>query len=221
MEGRFPQGMLVALTNCKDPAREDEFNRWYDQTHLPDITGTGLFQDAARFENVAPKPGQAKYLALYETNAEDLAEARRSLSELTAGLREAGRSSDLTDLVGGGLHRRIGSLSSAAAGRPVTGLLFVSTDCNDAAREDEFNRWYDELHVPDILGLGLFHSAYRFENPNPGELLGKYLAVYETDQDPVAAAEANSRERDKWEKAGRFSELLEMKTRLVFERRMP
>jgi hypothetical protein len=218
MEGRFSNGVLVALTNCKDPAREVEFNKWYSETHLPDITSTGLFKDAARFENVEHKPGEAKYLAFYETDAEDLAEARTSLTTLIGGLREAGRSSDLTEMVGGGIHRRIGSESSAAKGKPVTGLLLVSTDCKDAAKEDEFNRWYNEVHIPDILGLGLFHSAYRFENPNPGEVLGKYLAVYETDKDPSEAAAANSVARDGWEKAGRFSPLLDIKTRLVFKR---
>lgn len=218
MEGRFSNGVLVALTNCKDPAREDEFNKWYSETHLPDITSTGLFKDAARFENVEPKPGEAKYLAFYETDAEDLAEARTSLTALIGGLREAGRSSDLTDMVGGGIHRSIGPESTAAKGRSVTGLLLVSTDCKDAAKEEEFNTWYNEVHVRDILGLGLFHSAYRFENPNPGEVLGKYLAVYETDKDPAEAAAANSVARDEWEKAGRWSSLLEITTRLVFKR---
>ncbi len=41
MEGRFPHGVRLVLTNCIDPSREGEFNRWYDQVHLPDILGAG------------------------------------------------------------------------------------------------------------------------------------------------------------------------------------
>ena len=35
MEGRYPTGLLLAITNCTDPSKSDEFNRWYNHMHIP------------------------------------------------------------------------------------------------------------------------------------------------------------------------------------------
>ena len=39
MEGRYPRGILLAITNCNDPSKEEEFNYWYNHIHLPDFDG--------------------------------------------------------------------------------------------------------------------------------------------------------------------------------------
>ena len=71
MEGRKPTGVLVVMVNNTEPSKEDEFNKWYNETHIPDIVGTGIYYTATRYENTDPKPGEAKYLAIYETDHED------------------------------------------------------------------------------------------------------------------------------------------------------
>jgi len=43
-----------------------------------------------------------------------------------------------------------------------TGLLMVWADV-PANREDEFNRWYNEEHVPERLAVPGFLSAARYE----------------------------------------------------------
>jgi hypothetical protein len=53
-------------------------------------------------------------------------------------------------------------------------------------REQEFNRWYDEEHVPDMLGVATVVAVQRFEfvtgggSAEPGL---RYLAVYEVEAD--------------------------------------
>jgi hypothetical protein len=32
--------LLIVETNCSDPARESEFDEWYDRIHLPDVLYT-------------------------------------------------------------------------------------------------------------------------------------------------------------------------------------
>ncbi len=71
MEGRKPTGVLVVLVNNGDSAKDAEFNKWYNEVHIPDVVGTGCYYHATRYENINPKPGEAKYLALYETDWED------------------------------------------------------------------------------------------------------------------------------------------------------
>jgi hypothetical protein len=42
-------------------------------------------------------------------------------------------------------------------------ILMVKSRCNDAARADEFNRWYDEVHVPDVLAANGVVAAQRYK----------------------------------------------------------
>jgi hypothetical protein len=55
-------------------------------------------------------------------------------------------------------------------------------------REDEFNEWYENVHVPQILTLPDFVSGQRFrllaQDPFEGP---RYLAVYEIETDDIAA----------------------------------
>ncbi|PYB78882.1 hypothetical protein DMX11_08055 [Pseudomonas sp. LB-090624] len=54
------------------------------------------------------------------------------------------------------------------------GLLFVASDI-DAAHEVEFNRWYDEEHLPDRASMAGVVKATRFKSPSDSP---KYLALY-------------------------------------------
>ncbi|HVX99111.1 MAG TPA: hypothetical protein VHA55_04900 [Pseudorhodoplanes sp.] len=46
----------------------------------------------------------------------------------------------------------------------------------EAAHEDAFNRWYDDVHIPDLLSCPGWLSARRFVALDGGP---KYVAVYE------------------------------------------
>jgi hypothetical protein len=73
------------------PGREEEFDRWYREEHLPDLLGVDGVIAAQRFEFAtafgSPGPDH-RYLALYEVEA-DSPEA--AIATLTAALREPGR----------------------------------------------------------------------------------------------------------------------------------
>ncbi|MEQ8719131.1 MAG: DUF4286 family protein [Acidimicrobiales bacterium] len=71
-----------------------------------------------------------------------------------------------------------------------------------AGREDEFNDWYDNRHLHDVVAVHGVHAARRFElvdspmahgGPSPH----MYLAVYEFDGDLDAiAADMGARSED-------------------------
>jgi hypothetical protein len=65
-------------------------------------------------------------------------------------------------------------------------LLTVESNCADPARVQEFNDWYDTVHLTDILETPGFIRASRYENDNPGEGQGRFLAVYEIETDDLA-----------------------------------
>jgi len=65
-------------------------------------------------------------------------------------------------------------------------------------REDEFNRWYDERHVPDLLAVPGFVSARRFaltDATGQGKPDWTYLAMYELETDDPDALMAEVRAR--------------------------
>jgi len=225
MQGRFPKGILFVLTNCKDPAQEADFNEWYNTVHLPDVVATGLVANPTRYRNLAPtpEPGMARYLAIYETDREDLREVLKGVGARMPDWQSAGRIHPALEVVLATGYRWTGrAFRTQRTGAPVRGLLVVMTRCKDPAREEEFNRWYDEVHVPDILGTGLYHTAYRFTNATPRAGGGPYLALYETDRDPAEADRLLREEwRPRWQERGRYSPLLEITGRMVCEKVWP
>ena len=69
------------------------------------------------------------------------------------------------------------------------GVLVVMTD-PIAGKDDEFNHWYDTVHIPHVLAVPGFAAAQRFiaEPWRDGTLQPqRYLALYELD---VAVDEA-------------------------------
>ena len=92
--------LLVAASNCADPAREREFNHWYDTVHIPDVLETPGIWRGTRYKNDEPLEGQWKYLAIYEVETEDIQRTVSRFGEIITEKWKQGRMSDLlaTDL---------------------------------------------------------------------------------------------------------------------------
>lgn len=50
------------------PTAEAEFNRWYNDVHMPEVMGCPGFVSAARYECA---DGQPRYIAIYELDSAD------------------------------------------------------------------------------------------------------------------------------------------------------
>ena len=68
-------------------------------------------------------------------------------------------------------------------------LLHVMTDC-DPELAEEFQRWYDEEHVPRLLSAAGVHSARRFRSDAAGVEGFPFLALYELADVAVVQSEA-------------------------------
>ena len=66
-------------------------------------------------------------------------------------------------------------------------MLTVESNSSDPGREKELNDWYDNIHLPDILETPGGVRAVRYENIDPSEGQGKYLAAYEVEADDLQA----------------------------------
>ncbi|WP_110948843.1 DUF4286 family protein [Pseudomonas bohemica] len=72
----------------------------------------------------------------------------------------------------------------------MTHYTFVVLTNPVQGQEHEYNHWYDQQHLPDVLAVPGFISARRFRmvhDPMVSTPLWRYLALYEIDAaDPVA-----------------------------------
>ncbi len=81
----------MVQTVCTDPAREKEFDEWYDNTHIPDLLKAEGFVRATRYVNNDNVPGEGKYLAIYEVESDDIDKTWKSYGEHVQSIRAMGR----------------------------------------------------------------------------------------------------------------------------------
>jgi hypothetical protein len=193
------------------------YNRWYDLDHvpenlaLPEITGARRY--VATPELVAARPpslqpelsdGAGKYFTTYLLGTEDLAQATESWHALGDRLRRAGRFFRHGRAPYAGVYRL--ERAVARPGVPVApeavphlghrGAFVALSRVADPARRAEADRWYEEVHFPDLLDVPGVLAALRlsrFEMPDEG----RFMSLYLLDGDPATvAAEWAARRRD-------------------------
>lgn len=67
--GKF---LMVVTSDAKD-GRDEEYNAWYDSTHLADICSIPGVTGGKRYDAIptTPNPQPTPYLAIYEIEADD------------------------------------------------------------------------------------------------------------------------------------------------------
>lgn len=103
--------ILEVRTNCSDPEKEAEYNDWYNNIHLPDVLETPGVVRATRYEHTDPAEGEAKFVAIYEIETDNIDEFMNTLNENIQKKREAGRMNDLLVRTHRGLYKQTYTLS--------------------------------------------------------------------------------------------------------------
>jgi len=99
--------VLVAETNCSIPAREEEFNHWYNTVHIPDILETPGIRRATRYECYEMPEGHGKYLALYDVETDDIEKTVAAFTDIVTRKWEQGRMSELVAPVHAAFYRQM------------------------------------------------------------------------------------------------------------------
>ena len=220
MEGRYPNGIMLVLTNCTDSSREKEFNDWFSNVYLTHVSASGTFHYPNRYRNTGDDlgPGEARYMTLLETDSEDLSASMREYLESVKGLIEKRGMHPAMGLVLTAIFRATGpQFRSGMEDRKTTGLMVLLANCKDEGRHREFNEWYDTVHIPHVIESRRYHTAYRYENVDPSAPEGRYLAIYETgDPDPGGLAALMAGERPQWIEKGLYSPDIERLLRAAY-----
>lgn len=73
-------------------------------------------------------------------------------------------------------------------------LMVVFTDPKGPEAEEQYNKWYTDVHVPEVLETPGFVAVTRYKVtdspgvPGAGSEVQRYLALWEIEADDVAAA---------------------------------
>ena len=98
----MPKGVFLVYSNCTEASRDEEFNRWYTHTHLPDLSKTKGLVRVRRFRNLRGLQGSSQYLAIYEFEGDDIEDSVRELSNTAVETFTKGRHIDCFGV--GGMH---------------------------------------------------------------------------------------------------------------------
>jgi len=209
--------------NARDDVRDREFCEWYESTHLPDVLETPDYVNGKRYEVKEFYPGRGKHITTYEIESDDIDETLRVRRAKRDRELEAGRYIDgfipiWRDVLWQEFARVVPDKETPAGGRWVH---LVETICRYPDREDEFNEWYTNTHLPDVQKTPGFMAATRYKAHEQRDGRGQYLTVYEIVTDDIAESmrqravfkaeeQAAGRVSDTW--AGLWYVLAELKT---------
>lgn len=206
--------VLAVDFECTDPAQTEAFDKWYAETYLPGELTTPGFQAAWRVRTELPLrryvkgPGdRAGYLTLFEVHTGDIAGVLKAHGERLKKAVEGKGPGQLLKEVNAIAYRSMGAIHTRAntpvgpdipkakhpasevepTGKLKRYVLATETNTVDPAKEKEFNKWYDTVHIPDVLAAPGYRAAWRLEIVTPVEGRGKFLTLYEIHTDNLRA----------------------------------
>jgi hypothetical protein len=99
--------------------------------------------------------------------------------------------------------------SSAVLLPTTTAVSIVACYARDG-RDAEFNKWYDSVHMPDVLSLGIYSSGtrYRLAEPPQDPNAVPYLSIYEGATDALDAFVGLSSQRTRYASDPQWASLL-------------
>jgi hypothetical protein len=193
--------IFLSLTNSA-AGEEAAFNSWYDQHHLPEMLH--LLPEFVSGQRYVAEPERQRagtqlnwrYLCLYQVRTPNpaavfptLSELRRTSVQLPPVIRNDSH---------GWLFEAVGDKQtrSKPAAQGARHLFFALTNAVKG-EEENFARWYDEVHLPEVLThLPDFVSGQRYRlSPHQRKETApawEYLAIYEIASDDVAATHAKT-----------------------------
>jgi len=68
------------------------------------------------------------------------------------------------------------------------GILLVTSAPAGAERDQEYNDWYNDVHLAEVLKVSGFTSARRFKKVPSADDPAPYLAIYEVEGDDLSAS---------------------------------
>jgi hypothetical protein len=151
-------------------AHKTAFNDWYNQVHVPEIMACPGFLRSVRYEEV---DADGRYMAMYElTDLEALASDEFGHARGWKEMQPVVLGS--TNAVWRHLYTAPPGSGGGSGATPA--LLRFTRSAVAPEREAQFNQWYNEVHLPELLACPGWLRASRYEVVRGTP---KYVAIYE------------------------------------------
>jgi hypothetical protein len=176
--------LLLAFTRCNAPGTVAEWSDWYDDIHLPHFLEAGA-DVITRFElTQKPVPGMPSigfsHVALYEFRG-DRAEARLDATlKQDDALRTSGDVHPHHCVISVDVLRAHGGRKSDPS-PALQGHIMAYVMSNQIAREPEWDAWYDEQHLPDMMASGAFSAGSRWLRRTPSSYGANHMTLYDVE----------------------------------------
>jgi len=85
------RGHILALVMANDPAREAEWDEWYDREHIPDMMASDAFSAATRWRREPRRQLGADFATLYDVSLPSIDDAVARSAAVMPGIVAAGR----------------------------------------------------------------------------------------------------------------------------------
>ena len=186
-------GLILHFTRCSAPAHFEEWGTWMEEVHLPDLRGIeGIRAVTAWPLTQQPEPGMPSVgfsdVILIELGG-DVSTAVAALRERGEELRELGRIHPSHCLINEDCleaHGRWNRKPMPSAS--LKGHILAYVMCNDPRLEQEWDRWNDEIHMPDMMDSGAFTAVSRWLRKPKNERGTNYLTLYDVGEGGVGLA---------------------------------
>jgi hypothetical protein len=172
--------------------REDEYNRWYDTQHAPDVVAVPGFVTAQRLvaadAQLRRTTPPTKYLVVYQIVTNDLPAVNREVvRRIQTGQTVMSPAFDGRAAAPNGIFRAMGPVLEHRGWTPETSdgstyyqLVFVNPV---PGRDREFNAWYDQQHLPEMVSMPGFANGRRLQlveaDPGGSRSPFEYLVLYQ------------------------------------------
>ena len=192
MPNRKGTGLLMVWADV--PAeKEDDFNAWYNEEHIPELLAIPGILNAARYEAVKSGP---KHLACYELESPAVVESdafknRPPRSEWANRASGPAIATTLISNVYEMIHPT--ELTPQIAASDMAPALQIGRMDVGPENEDEWNRWYSGIYVPNYEKVPGVIRGRRYKSVRGTPM---YATVYEFQHELVSEGEEWDRQRD-------------------------
>ena len=197
--------IYLVKTEPSDPAREAEFNTWYDDIDIPDVLAVPSFRRARRaigqevpeYPDVRLKEGDGAYMALYDIATSDIDKSIIDLYVAARKMNALGRSTDALRVVEANYYYRLGghALRTASVGTDRYFLIQKIICCSGDPDVAKYQEWFANQLIPalgdtdSVVGVNLYQLYRVMEELAVGEDENPHLlTVFEIETESAGLA---------------------------------
>ncbi|MSQ26094.1 MAG: hypothetical protein EXR49_07510 [Dehalococcoidia bacterium] len=166
--------------------KEEHFNRWMDEVHVPDSAGPGkVFTRCFRY--VALGQRERLYLHLWESAAADLESAMADVKAHAMRLKDRGRIEQPFTVVWSQWLAAAGATTPAPQ-TAVRSLVTLQNNWRDATVGESIAAWAGKTGLGEAGRAGQAPATYIYGSGSASGGEGKFLSLVESEETPEQAA---------------------------------